>query len=375
MKRPAPNAVASDRLMVLQLVRLVGAAAILVVPLVVGDAHVELVPLALAYALVTGAVELMRRRAPERMATLLSGTVLVDGLVVALAIAITGGYTSPLRFLVFLDVMAVTVLISYRTGIKLAIWCALLLLLAHSAAEADLVQYQAAVSDRVALVTAATFLLFVFAAAIFSSVNERALRHSRAQLETLVQLGTELERAHRFDEVMEVLVHHSCARLGFARAAVLVRRGDRWHGVVDDGETVTLLETSDGPVPLVWEAWERGAPLLVRTLDDDLLDAVLPGARERDRRARHGRRRDHRCRGRGVGRVRGREHARTHRAGVRAVGDAHRARVCATLRSSTRSSASRRATASPVSRTVDCSRSRSTARPRGRGGSARRSAC
>ena len=127
--------------------------------------------------------------------------------------------------------------------------------------------------------TAATFLLFAFAAAIFSSVNERALRHSRAQLETLVQLGTELERAQRFDEVMEALVHHSCSRLGFARAAVLVRRGDRWHGVVDDGQTVTLLETSDGPAPLVWEAWERGTPLLVRTLDDDLLDAVLPGAR------------------------------------------------------------------------------------------------
>ena len=126
--------------------------------------------------------------------------------------------------------------------------------------------------------TAATFLLFAFAAAIFSSVNERALRHSRAQLETLVQLGTELERAHRFDEVMEALVHHSCSRLGFARAAVLVRRGDRWHGVVDDGEVVTLLETADGPAPLVWEAWERGAPILVRTLDDDLLEAVLPGA-------------------------------------------------------------------------------------------------
>jgi two-component system, cell cycle response regulator len=281
MKRPPPHVMAAvgDRLLVLQLVRLVAALAILVVPLVVGDSHVELVPLALAYMLVTGAVELMRRRAPERVAALLSGTVLVDGLVVALAIAMTGGYVSPLRFLVFLEVMAVTVLVSYRTGIKLAIWCALLLLLAHAAAEADLVQYEAAVSDRVALVTAATFLLFAFAAAVFSSVNERALRHSRAQLETLVQLGTELERAHRFEEVMEALVRHSCSRLGFARAAVLVRRGDRWQGVVDDGVTVTLLETRDCATPLVWEAWERGAPILVRALDDDLLDAVLPGAR------------------------------------------------------------------------------------------------
>jgi diguanylate cyclase (GGDEF)-like protein len=281
MKRVAPyaTAVRGDRLVVLQLVRLMVAVAILVVPVLVGDARVELAPLALAYMVVIGAVELTRRRAPERVAVLLPGTVLVDGLVSALAIAMTGGYVSPLRFLVFLEVMAVTLLVSYRTGIKLAVWCALLLLLAHSAAEADLVDYKAAVSSRVALVSAATFLLFAFAAAVFSSVNERALRHGRAQLEILLQLSTDLERAHRFDEVMESLVHHSCSRLGFGRAAVLFRRGDRWHGVVDDGETITLLETSDGSAPLVWEAWERGTPILVRTLDDDLLDTVLPVAR------------------------------------------------------------------------------------------------
>jgi len=275
--RPALSAV-GDRLLVLQLVRVLGAAAILIVPLVVGDSRFGLVSIALAYLLVTGAVELMRRRNPDHSASLLSGTVLVDGMVVALAVAMTGGYGSPLLFLVFLDVMAVTVLASYRTGLKLAIWCALLLLLAHAAAQADLVSLDASVSDRVALVSATTFLLFAFAAAAFSSVNERALRHSRAQLETLVQLGTDLERAHRFDEVMEALVHHSCSRLGFARAAVLVRRGDRWHGVVDDGTMVTLLETADVPAPLVCEAWERATPILVRALDDDLLDAVLPAA-------------------------------------------------------------------------------------------------
>ena len=84
---------------------------------------------------------------------------LVDGVVVAIAIAMTGGYRSPLLFLVFLDVMAVTVLASYRTGLKLAIWCALLLLLAHAAAAAEIVTLRADVSDRVALVSAATFLL------------------------------------------------------------------------------------------------------------------------------------------------------------------------------------------------------------------------
>jgi diguanylate cyclase (GGDEF)-like protein len=269
---------AGERLLVLQLVRVLGAVAILAVPALVGDPRLALVPLALGYLLVTGAIELFRRRRPERAAALLSGTVLVDGVVVAIAIAMTGGYRSPLLFLVFLDVMAVTVLASYRTGLKLAIWCALLLLLAHAAAAADFVSIEAEVSGRVAVVSAATFLLFAFAAAAFSTVNERALRHSRAQLETLVALGTELEHATRIDEVMETMVRHSCARLGFARAAVLVRRGDRWRGVVDNGTTVTLVAMPDHHAPLVWETWERAEPMLVRTIDDDVLDFALPGA-------------------------------------------------------------------------------------------------
>ena len=278
MNRAAPALSAvGDRLLVLQLVRLLGALAILIVPFVVGDSRFALVPLAIAYALVTGAVELVRRRAPERSAGLLSGSVLVDGIVIVLAIAMTGGYSSPLLFLVFLDVMAFTVLASYRTGLKLAIWCALLLLLTHAADDAGLFALDTSGSDRIAFSSAATFLLFAFSAAVFSSVNERSLRHSREQLETLVEFGADLERAHRFDDVMETLVHHSCSRLGFARSAVLIRRNDEWRGVVDDGVTVTLITASDRAAPLVLEAWEQGAPLLVRALDDDLLDAVLPG--------------------------------------------------------------------------------------------------
>jgi diguanylate cyclase (GGDEF)-like protein len=268
-----------NRLVALQLVRLLGAVALLVVPLLTLDARAELVPLAIAYVLVIGAVELVRRRVPEQVPRLLSGTVLVDGFVVALAVAMTGGYRSPLLFLVFLDVMAVTVLASYRTGLKLAIWCALLLLLMHAAAGADLVSIGTSVSDRVAIVTAATFLLFAICAAGFSSVNERALRHSRGQLELLVDLGTELERAHRVDEVVGALARHMHEHLGFQRAAVLVRRNDAWVGATSDGSTLALFEISDRPAPLVWSAWDASAPVLVRALEDDLLDAVIPAVR------------------------------------------------------------------------------------------------
>jgi two-component system, cell cycle response regulator len=270
---------ATDRLLVLQFVRCLIVVALLVVPAVAGTSTRVVAGIALVYLLFTAAVELARRRVPEQAAALLSWTALVDGLVIATAAALTGGYRSPLLFLVFLDVMAVTLIASYRTGLKLAVWCALLLLLAHAAADAGVVDEGAVVNDRVAAVSAATFLLFALCAAVFSAVNERSLRHSRAQMESLVQLGAELERALRPDDVMATLVRHACSRLGFARAVVLMRKGDDWVGVCDNGVTETRLQTPDRIAPLVHEVWSTAAPLLVRTADDELIDLVLPAAR------------------------------------------------------------------------------------------------
>ena len=157
--------------------------------------------------------------------------VLVDGLVLAVAVTRTGGYRSPLLFLVFVLVVAATLLVSYRTGLELAAWCALLLLLAHAASDAGIITSEVMVSDRFALVSASTFLVFALCAAAFSWVNERSLRHSRAQLEWLVELSTDLERSHRAEDAMATLVRHTCGRLGFTRAAVLAKRGDGWWGV------------------------------------------------------------------------------------------------------------------------------------------------
>jgi two-component system cell cycle response regulator len=268
----------SDRLLVLQFVRLLIVVAMLVVPAAAGVATRGVVAIALVYLLFVAGVEVARRMVPHRLAALVSWTVLVDGAAVALAVAVSGGYRSPLLFLVFLDVMAVTLVASYRTGLKLALWCAMLLLVAHAAADAGVIDEAGFVDDRIAIVSAATFLLFALSAALFSAVNERTLRHSRNQLECLVDLGAELERAIRHDDVMATLVHHCCARLGFTRAVVLVRTGSVWEGVRHDGLVEVRLRATDRPAPLVLEAWSSGAPMLVRVVDDDLLDLVLPGA-------------------------------------------------------------------------------------------------
>jgi diguanylate cyclase (GGDEF)-like protein len=94
----------------------------------------------------------------------------------------------------------------------------------------------------------------------------------------LVELGADLERARRVDDVLAVLVRHSCSRLGFLRVAVLVHREGRWNGIVDDGRVEGIVDLPDVAAPVVWECWTAAEPLLVRTLDDALLDAVLPDA-------------------------------------------------------------------------------------------------
>jgi diguanylate cyclase (GGDEF)-like protein len=276
---PQARAPVADRLFVLQLVRVLIAVALLVVPAVAGAQTRATAVVALLYVAFIGAIEVFRRVAPGRAVAVVSWSVLVDGAVVALGVAFTGGYRSPVLFLVFLDVMAVTLVASYRTGLKVAVWCALLLLLAHAAADAGIIEETHVVDDRVAIVSAVTFLLFAVCTALFSAVNERALRHSQAQLEQLVELGTDLERAIRPDDVLGALVLHSCARLGFTRAAALVRSGQLWEGVRDDGIVSAHFHVTDQDAPLVITAWAAGTPMLVRTVDDDLLDLVLPSAR------------------------------------------------------------------------------------------------
>src|SRR5205814_3011313 len=135
------------------------------------------------------------------------------------------------------------------------------------------------VSDRFAIVRASTFLVFALSAAAFSSVNERALRHSRAQLEWVVDLDTELARRRHAEELMAVLVRHMCGRLGFVRAVVLAHRDDEWWGVCDDGVVESLIEIRSAATLPALETLSSTSPLLVRTLEDEVLDAVLPSAR------------------------------------------------------------------------------------------------
>src|SRR3970040_3041533 len=71
--------------------------------------------------------EIARRVFPRRSLLVLSTTLLIDGIFLASAMYATGGTQSPIRFLIYLHLVAVSLLASYRTGLKIAIWHSLLL--------------------------------------------------------------------------------------------------------------------------------------------------------------------------------------------------------------------------------------------------------
>jgi two-component system, cell cycle response regulator len=268
-----------ERLALLQAFRLFLALAVVVVPRLSGDNAAELVPITGAYLLLLGAGEIVRRRTPRWNGWLLSGAVLIDGAYLTLSAWRTGGYGSPVLVLVLMDVMVVTLLVSYRTGLKLATWCALILGLLTAASTVDGLGSGSGTSATEAVLVTVGLLLFAAVAAFFSSVNERALRSSRAFLEAQVRLDAELEVPANAMDVLLTVASHVRGRLGFSRAAALSRRHGVWSGVAVDDDSITPLEIlAFAREPD--DAWVVGEPRLIsKPRQDSLVAEVLPGAR------------------------------------------------------------------------------------------------
>src|SRR4051794_12530466 len=88
--------------------------------------------------LAEAAWRLMRRRG----LWLFGGLLMLDGVYLAAAAYLTGGTSGSVRYLVLVHLGAVTLLASYRTGVKLALWHSLLQLCAFYASRAGILQGQ-----------------------------------------------------------------------------------------------------------------------------------------------------------------------------------------------------------------------------------------
>jgi two-component system cell cycle response regulator len=235
-----------------------------------------------AYLVATGAVALAWHRVRRRGLALHGLALCLDAALVALATTAAGAADAAAAVAV-LHVVAVSLLASHRSGIRIAG----LLTIAIAVARDQAAQGAFPWGDDVdaAGAVAAVLLIAIWVAAVvtgsMSAANERELRRRRHDLEQLNTLARALATARTAPDVAERLMDALTDHLD-VRAAVLVG--------LHDGEATLLGRCGtphDGPAPapigpdgVLAAALADGRALLVERFGpaDAWLDAALPGA-------------------------------------------------------------------------------------------------
>jgi len=261
----------ADRLLMVQMVRVAIGAAIAIAAVRIGrvDHAATLVTLAGVYLAGTTVVEIIRRRAGARSARLITGMLFVDAVMLAIAIDWTGRDRSPLLFLIYLHITAATVLLSYRTGLKVALWHGGLLFASALLSVNRPGATGAGPNPSSVGADALGFLVVAAGVAAFAALNEHALRRGGAELRSLADLGVLLGRSRTQDDVLRSLGETICGKLGFVRAAIIVQEPDRWWGMLC-GQQPPVEVGGHGPAdPLLRRAWAAAEPILLRRLAPD----------------------------------------------------------------------------------------------------------
>jgi len=231
---------------------------------------VSLVVPAAVLAVLTGCSVLLPRlgQASVRMGLAAGG--LVDGVWLVWALHVDGGLAGGVFPLILCQITAVTLLNSFRTGIKVAVWDALLGLLLLDSERSGLLPQQGPhpVTADVLMYVAFTCAI-ALAVASFAAVNERELRRRRYDAEALQRLSVTLQAASNPAQVAAALVQFGGDDLCAEKALVLV--GPR----VGANRKVPSIV----PFAAVWPERHVEAPRGQGLLDDGLAaDALRAGA-------------------------------------------------------------------------------------------------
>jgi two-component system, cell cycle response regulator len=285
----------ADRLRYMQAFRL--GAIVLVAAVAVAAPQLLIVPgteLAAAsgaYALVALAAEAAARKLHGRGAALFAGMLIADGVYLAYASYATGGPTSLIRWLILVHLIAVALLASYRTGLKLALWHSLLLIVAFYAERAGLLDHALAARPGVGIGSpferliefSVLFWIVAIATATFAAVNERELRRRRYDLEALAVMANRLEAATEPPEVAATVVDAIVDTFDFGRAVMVGwREGEPPQALAARGTTGPRSWKEElPPLSVIAAASTERRTLLVTKLDeavDPWLASLLPNA-------------------------------------------------------------------------------------------------
>jgi diguanylate cyclase (GGDEF)-like protein len=196
-----------ERLAMLRWFRLLAAAVVVVAWLALPQARGARAALLFgvtgAYVVATLMVEVGWRASGRRATWIFGVVVMADAVYLAWVSYATNGLGTPLEALLLLQLVTVSLLASFRTGVKLALFSSLLLLCAYYAQQAGALQSLGGRPTGLgkhdyALVCAemAVFWLAALITATFAAVNERELRRRRYDLAALAELARHLEALH-----------------------------------------------------------------------------------------------------------------------------------------------------------------------------------
>lgn len=257
---------------------------------VVGASFADLLLGTAGYVLLSGAVEGLRRVERGPGLRIVQIGLLLDGLYLAWAVSSTGGLLSPLRFLFYVHLIAVTLLASYRTGIKIAAWHSLLIFVVLYSQKAGIFEVTQGVGasvgedaplfNRVALFNIAALWFIAIGTAIFSSLNERELKRRKGDVEDLAAMAGALENVSTPEDVANVLLERVSESFGFKRGVVFAGSAENMKLLAyrGPGEYDSVAEGIDA---VIVRAAETRSPQLVKKLDADTdprLVSVLPFA-------------------------------------------------------------------------------------------------
>ncbi len=254
---------------------------------VVGASLADLTLFTAGYLLLSATAEGLRRAGRGRGLAVVGGMLLIDGIYLAWVTYVTGGSDSPLQFLLYLHLIAVTLLAAYRTGLKIALWHSLLFFVVFYAQAARLLEpideaaADGALNTR-SIFTVAGFFVFALGTAAFSSINERELRRRKVDLEALTEMAKGLEQESDPRGVAQSLLDNVAEAFGFQRGVVVA--------APDGGDPSLMAFRGPGEAPeakagiddVMQRAWDARATILVKQLDPDgdpRLSALMPFAR------------------------------------------------------------------------------------------------
>lgn len=279
----------ADRLRYMQVLRILVTLAAglcwLALPMTRGLTAVQLGAMTAGYLLLSlpaGSVWRLHRR----LAVTLSGLIMLcDGLYLAVISYLTAGMGAPLQYLVLVHLVAVTLLASFRTGLKVAIWHSMLVGIAYQLQSASIIHLQLPAWSSTDQAAVPLFLALIWvvtlATASFAALNERELRRRNSDLHSLTQLSQRLELTDTAEGVAQELVNAISADFEIARLVVLAAPTGDLEFLAGRGLATPSTEVTPGEDKLVRTSMRERATMRVtrfRPSDDPWLCSALPDA-------------------------------------------------------------------------------------------------